>query len=99
MYSPGRQVPNMLLEISGEITPERTKGWNQSKKNTQLWMGLVIEARFNAVKSNIAQEPGMLGPESRQIGNGQQEMARVDIDILRISELRWTGTGEFNSDN
>ena len=41
----------------------------------------------------------MLGPESRQIGNGQQEMARVDIDILRISELRWTGTGEFNSDN
>ena len=41
----------------------------------------------------------MLGPESRQIGNGQQEMARVDIDILRISELRWTGMGEFNSDN
>jgi len=25
-------------------------------------MGLVIEARFDAVKSNIAQEPGMLGP-------------------------------------
>ena len=32
----------------------RMKGWNQSKNNTQLWMGLVIEARFNAVKSNIA---------------------------------------------
>ena len=30
--------PNMLLEISGEITPERMKGWSQSKKNTQLWM-------------------------------------------------------------
>ena len=30
--------PNMLLEISGEITPERMKGWNQSKKNTHLWM-------------------------------------------------------------
>ena len=28
----------LLLEISGEITPERMKGWNQSKKNTQLWM-------------------------------------------------------------
>ena len=27
-----------LLEISGEITPERMKGWSQSKKNTQLWM-------------------------------------------------------------
>ena len=44
----------MLLEISGEITPERMKGWTQSKNNTQLWMGLVIEARSNAVKSNIA---------------------------------------------
>ena len=30
------------------------KGWSQSKNNTQLWMGLVIEARFNAAKSNIA---------------------------------------------
>ena len=44
----------MLLEISGEITPERMKGWSQSKNNTQLWMGVVIEARFNAIKNNIA---------------------------------------------
>ena len=28
----------------------------------------------------------------------KQEMARVDIDILGISELRWTVIGEFNSD-
>ena len=33
----------MLLEISEEITPERKEGWNQSKINTQLWMGLVME--------------------------------------------------------
>ena len=33
-----KEVPNMLLEISGEITPERMKGWGQSKNNTQLWM-------------------------------------------------------------
>ena len=26
-----------------------------------------------------------------------QEMARVNIDILGISELKWTGMGEFNS--
>ena len=44
----------MLLEISGEVTPERKKGQNQSKNNTQLWMGLEIEARSDAVKSNIA---------------------------------------------
>ena len=44
----------MLLEISGEITPEGMKGWRQSKNNTQLWIALLIEARFDAVKSNIA---------------------------------------------
>ena len=29
----------------------------------------------------------------------KQEMARVNIDIVGISELRWTGMGEFNSDD
>ena len=62
----------MLLKISGEITPERMKGRSQSKNNTQLWMGLVIEAsavlidialhKSDAIKSNIAKEPGMPGP-------------------------------------
>ena len=29
----------------------------------------------------------------------KQEMARVNIDILGISQLKWTGMGEFNSDD
>ena len=29
----------------------------------------------------------------------KQEIARVNIDILGISELKWTGMGEFNSDD
>ena len=29
----------------------------------------------------------------------KQEMARVNVDILGISELKWTGKGEFNSDD
>ena len=29
----------------------------------------------------------------------KQEMARVDVDILGISELKWTGMGEFNSND
>ena len=52
----------MLLEISGEITPERIKRQSQSKDNTQLWMWLVMEVKFDDVKRNIAWEPGMLGP-------------------------------------
>ena len=29
----------------------------------------------------------------------KQEMARVNVDILEISKLQWTGMGEFNSDD
>ena len=29
----------------------------------------------------------------------KQEMARVNIDILRIGKLKWTGMGEFKSDD
>ena len=29
----------------------------------------------------------------------KQEMARVNFDILGISKLKWTGMGEFNSDD
>ena len=29
----------------------------------------------------------------------KQKMIRVNIDILGISKLKWTGMGEFNSDN
>ena len=77
----------MLLEING------MKGWSQSKNNTQLWMGLVIEARSNAGTWNV-----------RSMNQGklevvEQEMARVNVNILGISELKWTGMGEFNSDD
>ena len=91
----------MLLEISGEITPERMKGWSQSKNNTQLWMGLVIEARFKA----RFKEQYCIGTWNvRSMNQGKfevvkQEMGRVNIDILEISELRWTGMSEFNSDD
>ena len=44
---------NMLLEISGEITPEKMKRWSQSKNNTQVWMWLVMEVKSDAVQTNI----------------------------------------------
>ena len=34
-----------------------------------------------------------------ELGVVKQEMARVNIDILGISELKWTEMGEFNSDD
>ena len=38
-------------------------------------------------------------PESRKIGSGQTEMTRVNINILEISELKWTRMVGFNSDD
>ena len=35
---PGQYVPNVLVKINGEITPERMKRESQSKNNTQLQM-------------------------------------------------------------
>ena len=60
----------------------------------------MIEARFDAVKSNIC--TGTWNVRSMNQGKLQvikQEMARVNVDILGISELKWTGIGEFNSDD
>ena len=35
----------MLLKISGEITPERMKGWSQSKNNTQMrWLDGITDS-------------------------------------------------------
>ena len=60
-------------------------------------MGLVIEARLDAVKSNI----GTWDVRSMNKGNLKvvKQMTRVNVNILGISELRWTGMGEFNSDD
>ena len=60
----------------------------------------MIEARSDAVK-----EQYYIGTWNvRSMNQGKlevvkQEMARVNMDILGRSELKWTGMGEFNSDN
>ena len=58
----------------------------------------MIEARSDAVRATLHRNLECQVHESRQIGSGQ-EMARVNFDILGISELKWTGVGEFNSDD
>ena len=93
----------MLLEISGEITPEKIKRRSQSKNNIQLWMGLVMEVKSYAVYCPIEQY--CIGTWNvRSMNQGKldvvkQEMARVNVDILGISKLKWTGMGEFNSED
>ena len=93
-------VPNMLLEINGEITPERTKRWNQSKKQHPF-----VHVTGDGSKVWCCKEQYCIGTWNvRSVNQGKlevvkQEMARVNINILGISELKWTGMGEFNSDD
>ena len=58
----------------------------------------MIEARSDAVNSNIATGTRNVRNQGK-LEMVKQEMARVNVDILGISELKWTGMGEFNSDD
>ena len=42
---------NILLEISGEITPERMRRPRQGKNNAQLWICLVVKVKSNIVRT------------------------------------------------
>ena len=44
----------MLLEKSGEVTPEGMKRLSQSDKNTQSWMCLVVKVKSDAIKNSTA---------------------------------------------
>ena len=89
----------MLLEISGEITPERMKRRSQGKNNTQLWMWLVMKVMSNAVRAILHRTWNVRSMNQGKLEVVKQEMARVNVDILGISELKWTRMGEFNSDD
>ena len=54
----------------------------------------MIEARSDAVKSTW----NVRSMNQGKLEVVKQEMARVNVDILGISELRWTGMGEFKSE-
>ena len=60
----------------------------------------VVDVTGDGRKVQCCKEQYCIGTWNvRSMNQGQQEMTRVNIDILGISELRWTGMGEFNSDD
>ena len=87
----------MLLEKGREIAPE---GMGQRGKQH-----MVVDVSGGESKAQCYKEQYCMGTWNvRSMNQGKlevvkQEMARVNINILRISELRWTGMGEFNSDD
>ena len=55
----------------------------------KLWICLVVKVKSDAVKIT----------NQGKLDTVKQEMARVNTDVLGISELRWMGLGKFNSDD
>ena len=92
-------MPSMLLEISGETTPERVKRQSQSKNNTQLWMWLVMEVKSDAVRAILHRNLECQVHESRQIGSGQMGDGKSECQHSRNRRTKMTGMGEFNSDD
>ena len=92
-------MPNMLLEISGEITPERMKGGTRQKQYP------AVDVTGDRSKVRCFKEQYCIGTWNvRSMNQGKlevvkKEMARVNIDILGISKLKWTAMNEFNSDD
>ena len=83
----------MLLEISGEITQERMKEPKQKRYP-------VVDVTGDRSKVQCCKEQYCIGTMNQgKLEVVKQEMARVNINILEISELKWTGMGEFNSDD
>ena len=89
----------MLLEISGEITPQNMGTEPKQKQHP------VVDVTGYGSKVPCCKEQYCIGTWNvRSMNQGKlevikQEMARVNIDILRISKLKWTEMGEFNSDD
>ena len=81
----------MLLEISGEITPERMKMEPKQKQHPGE------NVTGDGSKVQCCKEQYCRGTWNvRSMNQGKlevvkQEMARVNVDILGISKLKWTG--------
>ena len=82
---------------------------NNSRKNEETEpkqkQHPVVDVTGNGSKIQCCKEQYCIGSWNiRSMNQGKlevvkQEMARVNINILEISELKWTGMGEFNSDD
>ena len=113
MNSMKRQNDRILKEeLPGSLGAQYTSGdqWrNNSRKNEGMEpkqkQYSVVDVIGDRSKVRYCQEQYCIGPWNvRSMNQGKlevvkQEMARVDVDILGISELKWTGMREFNSDD
>ena len=90
----------MLLEIRERNNSRKNEGMEPKQKQYPA-----VDVTGDRSKVQCCKEQYCLRTWNvRSMNQGKlevvkQEMARVDVNILGISELKWTGMGEFNSDD
>ena len=113
MNSMERQKDRTLKEeLPGSVGAQYATGdqWrNNSRKNEEMEpkqkQHAVVDVTGDGSKIRCCKEQYCIGTWNvRSMNQGKlevvkQEMERVNIDILGVSELKWTGMGEFNSDD
>ena len=100
------------MNSSGQLGDQYATGeeWrNNNRKNKETESKrkqcLVVDVTGDGSKVQSCKDQYCIGTWNvRSMNQGKlevvkQEMARMNIDILGISELRWTEVGEFNSDD
>ena len=94
--------PRYLLNVEGVIHQELNPYFRIAVLASEL---LALDVTGDRSKVRCCKEQYCIGTcNVRSMNQGKlevvkQEMARVNVNILGISELKWTGIGEFNSDD
>ena len=98
-----------LLRLVGAQYVTGDQWRNKSRKNEEMEpkqkQHPVVDVTGDRSKVRCCEEQYCIGTWNvRSMNQGKlevvkQEMARVNVDILGVSELKWTGMGEFNSDD
>ena len=108
MNSMKRQNGRILKEeLLRSVSAQYATGnqWrNNSRKNVRMEPKQkqypVVDMTGDKSKVQCCKEQYFIGTWNvRFMNQGKQEMTRVNVNILGISKLKWTGMGEFNSDD
>ena len=104
----GKKIEHWKTNVPGAQYATGEEWRNNSRKNEETEPKqkhhTVVDVTGNGSKVQCCKEYCIGSCNVTSMNQGKlklvkQEMARVNIDILRISELKWTGMGEFNKDD
>ena len=82
----------------------KNEGMEPKQKKKKKKKYPVVDATGDRSKVRCCKEQYCIGTWNRSMNQGKlevvkQELARMNVDILGLSKLKWTGKGEFNSDD